>query len=468
MDSRLSTLNTNRSRSSWVAVVGFAPSGKRAVSCECCVLTLAFVVAIGVLDADPRQLCMASPQSDSAATNQQSEVVPNASIIVGLPTSYAVSPDRMIVEPRIELGATFPSSSDEINLRWMQTARPSAVLQEVLPLNLVQEALPPPLPLELPIPRPPPSVMEVPSALEAAPVFQNLVGAVPQRGRHRPMRDPCTEKGLGYERLAFSIFDIEPAQPSNNFRVRSVFGSRLQLPDRAEYFWNRTVGQAGPARGESIIDYRDLRLRLELGSKKFATIFEVPFREVDPRVNNNHAGLGDLQLITKTVFIESDKWLMTQYFGTHFATGASRMGLGTGHVALEPGFLFRNKWNDLSWLHGELKFWFPLGAHPNHHGQVLKFASGVNRIWRDSDTSAVLPSLELTTYSILNGLARNEAGVVREIDSDIMLYLTPGIRYVVDPKLRSGFFEIGSSMSIALTDTRFTDTTLVIDARWSW
>ncbi len=413
-------------------------------------------------------ICLASPQGESPATSQESEVIPNASIIVGLPTAYAVSPDRMIVEPSIELGALFPSSSEEMNLRWMQTTRPSAVLQEVIPLNLGQESLPPPPPVEQQIPRPPPTVVDVPSALEAAPVFHDLVGTVTQHGRIRRSRDPCAEKGLGYERLAFSIFDIEPAQPSNNFRVRSVFGSRLQLPDRAEYFWGRTVDRAGPRRGESILDYRDLRLRLELGSKKFATIFEVPFREVDPRINNNHAGLGDLQLITKTVFIEGDKWLLTQYFGTHFATGASRMGLGTGHVALEPGFLVRNKWSDISWLHGELKFWFPLGADPNHHGQVLKIATGMNRIWRDSDTSAVLPSLELTSYSILNGLARNQAGVIRQIDSDIMLYLTPGIRYVVDPKLRSGFFEIGSGLSFALTDARFTDTTFEIDSRWIW
>jgi hypothetical protein len=280
----------------------------------------------------------------------------------------------------------------------------------------------------------------------------------------RPVR---IEPGLGAERLPFGLFDIDPAQPFNNFRVRAVFGQNLHLPDRGEYFWASTRG-AGPPNGESRLDYQDLRLRMELGAKNFSTIFEVPFRAVNPEVNRNHAGLGDLNLATKTVLINGPSWLLTQYFGTYFATGSAKMGLGSGHVALEPGLLFRNKWSEQTWLHGELKFWFPLGADPSYHGQVVKFAVGANRVWRETDTSAIIPSLEFTNYTVLNGLAQDALGNLRAIDGDGMLYITPGVHYAVDNQGDFGLFEIGGALSLPVTGTRFTDSTLTFDARWSW
>ncbi len=311
-----------------------------------------------------------------------------------------------------------------------------------------------------------PNESATPPVFEAPPIFDSVLQEMPRLSFSQV--DPCGEAGLGRQRLAFSMFDIDSAQPFNNFRSRFVFARGMQLPDRAEYFWGRTVDRTGPPLGEDAVDYQDLRLRMEMGSKKFSTSFEVPFRAVDPERNGNHAGLGDMQLIVKTVLLDGKEWLLTQYFGTHFATGSSKMGLGTGHVGLEPGLLFRNEWDELTWIHGELKFWFPVGADPEHHGQVLKFATGINRVWMETDRSALLPSIELTNFTVLNGLARNSAGTLRRVDGDCIFYLTPGIRYAVDQNGDFGLFEVGSALSFPVSDQRFADTSMTIDLRWSY
>jgi hypothetical protein len=240
----------------------------------------------------------------------------------------------------------------------------------------------------------------------------------------------------------------------------------MRLPDRAGYFWSKT-GARGPQLGESVIDYQEAQLRMELGSKKFSTAFQLPIRAVNPQLNDNHAGPGDIQLAVKTVLLDGDQWMLTQYFGTFFPTGNAPAGLGIGTIALEPGLLFRNKLREQTWMHGELKFWFPLGADP-HNGQVLKFATGLNTVWRETDRSAWLPSLELSTFSILNGMATDAFGRLRAIDGDAIFYITPGIHYAVDQKGDLGLFEIGSSVSLPTSPERFTDSTLTLEMRWSW
>ncbi len=395
-------------------------------------------------------------------------MVAMAPIVVGLPAARPLSNERLIVEPQIHMGTASLSASEEMQIRWLQTSRPSAQLTQDQPLFAPEvQTLPPPAvagPVQAfgspPYATPPESVMEAP------PIFENLVEAAPlaaQRYGAVP-REP----GLGQERLAFGLFDIDPAQPFNNFRVRAALGSNWHLPDRGGYFWAPTQGGGGPPRGESSLDYQDLRLRMELGSKKFSTAFEVPFRAVNPELNRDHAGLGDLQLIVKTVLVDGKQWMLTQYFGTHFPTGSGTMGLGRKSVALEPGLLFRNRWSERTWLHGELKFWFPVGADPNYYGQVIKFAAGANRVWRETDISALISSLELTNYTVLNGLARDGNNILRAIDGDGMLYVTPGVHYALDQQGDFGLFEIGGAVALPLTDTRFTDSTWTFDARWSW
>jgi hypothetical protein len=384
---------------------------------------------------------------------------------VSLPTALPTTADRLIVQPEVQVGTEMVDSLDS---NWLSSHRPSAILSaDDDQYSIVQEVIPSPPALSPRMEVPPPlsrqSILEEP----VTPYFETMVNSVPLPVRKRSFFC-CGSGGLGRERLAFSLFDIDPAQPFNNFRVRTVVGNRMRLPDRAEYFWAKAGSPKGPPLGESVLNYQEARLRMELGSKKFSTAFEVPFRSVDPQFNENHAGLGDLQLITKTVLLDGEQWMLTQYFGTHFATGHAAAGMGTGRFGLEPGMLFRNEFRENTWMHGELKFWFPLGADPQHGGQVLKLATGLSHVWAETDQTAWIPSLELTSFSVLNGLATDALGTIRPIDQDTIFNLTPGLHYAVDKNGDFGLFEIGSSIALAVSDERFTDSTWNFDLRWSW
>ncbi len=418
-----------------------------------------------------------SPQIVQTADTQSIQVEPpkapespsfaSSPLLVGLPTAYP-SGNGLIVQPEVQLGAPVNISSAEMDVRWLQMQRPSAELTGSQYFTNFQESVPPPpaepnYPGELAAPLPIQNI---------EPMFQDLVQSAPAgRPRHTLWQrwwDPCPGTGLGQERLAYSLFDIDPAQPFNNFRLRSLIARRMRLPDRAEAFWQRTVDRAGPPLGESVLDYQQLNMRMELGSKKFSTAFEVPIRATNPELNRNHAGLGDMNLAVKTVLLDGEKWLFAQQFTTYFPTGSATMGLGRGKVALEPGLLVRNRWNDRTWMHGQLKFWFPLGADPQHGGQIINAAVGFNRVLWETDTAGLIPSLEFSTYSVLNGLARDSSQALRAVDGDSMFYITPGMHYVVDRKGDFGLLELGSGVSLATTNQRFTDSTWMFDVRWSW
>ena len=436
---------------------------------QCIIRMQVIAVAMGgfvvfIDDAIGQTVSHVEPQS-SWASGQSNGYLPNqfSQLQVGLPSTYSTTRDRIVVQPKVQIG-TVVEMADPFAPSWLASHRPSAELSGEGQVSIAEDVLPAPQSSsrwDSPANNRPSVVVE-----SAPPFFETMLDATPRTPvRRRPI---LNGSGLGHERLAFSLFDIDPAQPFNNFRIRTVLANRMRLPDRAEYFWAKTGSFKGPPKGESVINYQEARMRMELGSKKFSTAFEIPLRAVDPVENQNHAGLGDMQVIVKTVLLDGNQWMLTQYFGTHMATGNAAAGLGTGHVSLEPGLLFRNELREHTWMHGELKFWFPLGADPQHGGQVLKFATGFNQVWSETDHNAWIPSVEFVAYSVLNGLATDSAGTLRPIDNDAIFYLTPGLHYVVDNKGDFGLFDIGSAVSLAVSRERFTDSTWNFDMRWSW
>ncbi len=151
-----------------------------------------------------------------------------------------------------------------------------------------------------------------------------------------------------------------------------------------------------------------------------------------------------MNIAVKTVLLEGEQWLFAQQFTTFLPTGSPTMGLGRGKVALEPGLLVRNRWNDRTWIHGQFKFWFPLGADPQHSGQVLNAATGLNRVLWETDTASLVPSLEFSLYSVLNGLARDSftSDSRDRWRHDALHYSS--IHYAKDRKGDLGLFEFGT------------------------
>ncbi len=62
-------------------------------------------------------------------------------IIVSLPNALSSSTGQMVVEPQVQIGSSGGTTSQEMQMRWIQT-RPSAQLSEAAPMVL-PETLPP-------------------------------------------------------------------------------------------------------------------------------------------------------------------------------------------------------------------------------------------------------------------------------------------------------------------------------------
>ncbi len=287
--------------------------------------------------------------------------------------------------------------------------------------------------------------------------------------------------GIGRERVMYAPFEIDITQPFNNFRTRFDAAYDWEFPDRAAYLWAKTPG-SGPANGtrpnsgERSVDYQDFRFLLEFGGGRFSAATEVPIRILDPELRENTAGLGNMNVTTKIVLVDAEKWQMTQLFRSHFNTGAVSHGLGNGHVSLEPGVLYRYKWSDVTYAHGQVKYWFPLGADPAFAGQVLGYGAGLSHLWIDTDNFAVIPTFELVAWTVLDGLQTppgeimqdaNGNPILDQIDGLNIFNIHPGLRFVHDTGGKA-LFEFGISSGFSVTDGRWYKSLLRLDARWSF
>jgi hypothetical protein len=275
--------------------------------------------------------------------------------------------------------------------------------------------------------------------------------------------------GIGAERARHAPFELDTTQPLNQFRFRfdAVYG--YSPPDRAEYLWARprnVAGGRGPPAPEPSVKYQDFRSLLEVGSRRLSVATEIPIRVLDPVNNGNTAGLGDMNITTKALLLDGHSWQLTQLFRTYLNTGAVSKGLSNGHVSLEPGLLARHQWSDATYLHGELKLWFPIGGHPEHSGPIVRYGAGVSRVWYDADTFAVIPTLEFVGQSVLDGQT-TLAPPVRavDIDGDVVLHLHPGLRFVWDTCGDCGLLEFGISGALDLGSSGWYENLLRVEFR---
>jgi hypothetical protein len=295
---------------------------------------------------------------------------------------------------------------------------------------------------------------------------------------------PCYEGALGVERVMHAPFFIDTTQPLKNCRVRFDFAWDQEFPDRAEYFWRKSaLVQIDPMTGnafdekpfEPSVDYQDIRFMIERGTDQFSVATELPLRIVDPVVRRNTAGFGDMNVTTKTVLLNGRRWQLAHVFRSYFPTGSFRRGTGNGHVSLEPGVAYRYKFSDITCLHGDLKFWFPLGADPIYGGQFLNYGIGISRVAVDRDDFAVIPTLELVAWTVLDGAQtppsadNNPVGFEpQEIDNMSIVNICPGVRFVWENGNDCGTRELGISSGLALSDDHWYETILRIDLRWSF
>jgi hypothetical protein len=303
--------------------------------------------------------------------------------------------------------------------------------------------------------------------------FQALCGRVCAR-----LNGPCgCEPGLGTERVMHAISFVDTTQPMQNFRMRFDAGYDYQSPDRAEYFWARIGGGRGPgAAGNPApsVDYQDIRTYMEVGGDKFSVGTDVPIRIVDPSSPDpnvqfgNHSGIGDVNITTKLLFLDGKDWQITNLFRTHIPSGDAGKGLGTGHASIEPGFAMRYRWSDYTYLHGDLKYWVPLGGDQLHEGEVLNYGIAMSHVWRETDTYAIMPTLEFRGYSFLAGRETLPDGTDQIVDPNGIMIAHPGIRWAWDHGTDCGLREVGVFGGFALTSDSLYEELIRLEFRWNW
>lgn len=279
--------------------------------------------------------------------------------------------------------------------------------------------------------------------------------------------EPMREAGIGRERVAFALFEIDSTQPQASFTFRTQAGYNVGFPDRSEYFF------AKPGRGPAAdtgADFQDFRFLLEAGGGSASLITDIPIRVLDPELNENTTGFGDMSTTAKVVLLNGGDWMMTQVTKTTFNTGNAKKGLGTGHISMEPGMLFRYNSSDLTFWHGELKYNFPIAGDPAHSGQVLKWGVGVSHVIYETDAFAIIPTFEYTNMWFLDGgvtiVDPPLPNTVVDVDGDGLSYFTEGVRLVIDSGGDLGLMEVGMSFSQQIGSLGYYDSLIRLDMRF--
>jgi hypothetical protein len=197
---------------------------------------------------------------------------------------------------------------------------------------------------------------------------------------------------------------IDSALLGNQFRLRFDAAYDDTRPTRAEFFYPKG-GATGPGlpSPETKVDYQELSNYLELHALPRLSVFiETPVRFIDPEINANHYGFGDLNAGFKYAFFEDRDTVATFQFRTYVPTGGAREGLGTDHVSLEPALLFFHRLAPCWTLEGEFRHWIPIGG-TDFAGNIIRYGAGLSYGQRRADSWWLSPVVEIVGWTVLDG-----------------------------------------------------------------
>jgi hypothetical protein len=284
-----------------------------------------------------------------------------------------------------------------------------------------------------------------------------------------PKRPKATDLGLGGDYLPFAPFEIDHAKPGNYFTLRADAFANWRRPDRIEYLWARSGGVnvsgipgLGPDQIEESIDLQVIHFHMETGGDKISAIVDLPIRSLDPELNANTTGLGDMYTGAKAVVFSEGRSTVSTLFLVHIPTGLASRGLGNGHVSMEPGLLFNYQASCTTYFHGEVKYWFPIAGNIDWAGQYLRYGIGVGHLLYERPNSdfAITATLEAVGWSILDGRESVPGPSFADLDPEAFVTIYPGVRILMGEKL-----EVGISSGFSITSQRWYDSMFRLDIR---
>ncbi len=196
---------------------------------------------------------------------------------------------------------------------------------------------------------------------------------------------------------------IDSAVPRNRTGVRFEAAYNNRQPMRAEYLFAKgglpnTVGFPLP---ETRVDYQELTSFTEYSWTPWFSVFiEAPYRWVNPEINDNHSGAGDMRYGLKLCTYSADRTIATVLLRL-YSPSTRHQTLGTSHWSIEPGILMAYQFNRMLHFEGEFRYWMPLGGS-DFQGNILRYGAAISYGQRRPGLWFT-PVLEGIGWSVLSG-----------------------------------------------------------------
>jgi hypothetical protein len=257
--------------------------------------------------------------------------------------------------------------------------------------------------------------------------------------------DPCYEPH--WVLAANAAFFQDGTRPVTQTRFRWDAAYGYTFPDTAEYFWAQ-IGNKGPSLPERRVDYQTLSYYQEIAAKGFSFFVEVPYIGTGPDVNPDHSGFSDINLGTKSMFLDCELLQMTFLFRTYIPVGSAGKGIGTGHTTLEPSLLATVKLAPVTYLQMQFAEWIPIGGDSGFEGDVFEYRFSLNHtLWSPNPGTALVGTFELAGLVFQDGAFTDPLGVVHSADGLNHLQVGPGLRFALCDRC-----DIGIGIGFGLDD----------------
>lgn len=204
-----------------------------------------------------------------------------------------------------------------------------------------------------------------------------------------------SDSGVGY---------IDSAILSDLVRLRFDSAYNNPQPARAEFVWP-IDGPFGPGPGpETRVDYQDFRLYAErVFAPRWSAFAELPFRLLNGELQDNTAGMGDVNAGFKFELASSCQDVLTLQFRTYAPTGSGTRGLGTRHASVEPALLWWHRHSDRLTVEGEVQAWSAIGGSEGFAGDVLRYGLGSSYLLNPESCHPLYGVAEFVGWTVLNG-----------------------------------------------------------------
>jgi hypothetical protein len=251
--------------------------------------------------------------------------------------------------------------------------------------------------------------------------------------------EPITFKTLGSDNqppgpaYESNVSFIDSAVPMTQIRLLFDANYDDRRPTRAEFLFPKsgTPGSPGWLKPEDRVDWQQLTTYAEFAYENlYSGFLEIPTKWVNPDINDNNVGLGDVNLGVKMTVMQTAGLTTAVQLRATIPTRVGP-GLSSDHYSIEPGFLFYLR--PIPWMafEGEVRYSASLSGS-DYAGDFVRYGLGVSFLERDYNDFWAAPVFELVGWSILSGqemVPDSGSYTVRSAAGDTIVNAMAGVRF---------------------------------------